>query len=125
MRPGKGGHRLYEHAIPSLFLSFPKHLHKNHVKRRSPRKCKSVEQPTHSVELTRSEPPPSKIAKSIYSDHSYADDSLDAVEQLEQLKELQKQAKVLKQKVCCRDKIKNIEQVITREKIIDLKIEKN
>ena len=115
VRPGKDGCRLYEHAIPSLFLSFPKHLQKSHVKRKSPRKRKFVEQPTHSVEqLTHSERSPSKITKSIDSDHSYADDSLNAVEQLEQKKELQKQVKVLKQKVHRRDKkIKNIEQLLS------------
>ena len=106
VRPGKDGHRLYEHAIPSLFPSCPEYLQKSHVKRKSPRKRKFVEQPTHS------ERSPSKITKSIDSDHSYADDSLNAVEQLEQKKELQKQVKVLKQKVCRRDKkIKNIEQL--------------
>ena len=105
VRPGKDSHRLNEHAISLLFPSFPEHLLKSHVKKKSPRKCKFVQQTTHSVEQpTYSEPSPPKIAKSIDLEHSYADDSLNAVEQLEQMKELQKQVKVLKQKVCCRDK---------------------
>ena len=113
IRPGKDSRRLNEHAIPSLFPSFPEHLQKSHVKRKSPRKRKVVKQATPSIEQpTYSEPSPSKIAKSIDSDHSYADDSLNAVEQLEQIKELQKQVKVLKQKIRRKDKkIKNIEQL--------------
>ena len=66
VRPGKHGQRLYEHAIPSLFLSFPKYLQKAHSKRKSPQKRKFVEEPTHS------EQSPSKIAKFVDSDHSYA-----------------------------------------------------
>ena len=125
VRPGKQGRRLYEHAIPSVFPSFPEHLQKMHVRRKSPTKRKLLEEPTHPEgQPTHSQQSPSKIAKSIESDHSYADDSINALEQLEHLKELQKQVKVLKQKVSRRDeKIKNIEQLFTSLKEKNLILE--
>ena len=105
VRPGKCGRRLYEHAIPSLFLSFSKYLQKAHSKRKFPKKRKFVEEPTHS------EQSPSKIAKSVDSDHSYANQGVNVVEQL---KKLQKEVKVLKRKINRRDKkIKSIEELIT------------
>ena len=105
VRPGKCGRRLHEHAIPSLFPSFPKYLQKAYSKRKSPQKRKFVEEPTHS------EQSPSKIAKFVDSDHSYANQGVNV---LEQLKKLQKEVKVLKQKINHRDKkIKSIEELIT------------
>ena len=105
VRLGICGWRLYEHAIPSLFPSFPKYLQKAYSKRKSPQKRKFVEEPTHS------EQSPSKIAKFVDSYHSYANQGVNV---LEQLKKLQKEVKVLKQKINRRDKkIKSIEELIT------------
>ena len=66
VRPGKIGHRLYEHAVPSIF-NFPEHLQKKTTKpsRKSPMKRKQLP-PKQKRDS------PSKVAKRIGMDHCYS-----------------------------------------------------
>ena len=87
------------------FQAFPSTCRRLIPRENPPQKRKFVEEPTHS------EQSPSKIAKFVDSDHSYANQGVNV---LEQLKKLQKEVKVLKQKINHRDKkIKSIEELIT------------
>ena len=84
------GHRLYDHAVSSIFPSFPQHLQKSSTRRKSPKKRKFEEK------ATCSETSPSKISRFIKSDHAYAGKALNVSEQL---KALEKQVKALKAQV--------------------------
>ena len=64
VRPGKSGHRLHEHAVPSIF-NFPEHLQKKDTKRKPPAKRKMPE-PKPKQES------PSKVVRCIGMDHTYS-----------------------------------------------------
>ena len=55
-----------QNAIPSVFPQFPKHLQKTESKRKSPVKRKFVESKTSTFEQS-----PSKIKKSVNTEHAY------------------------------------------------------
>ena len=104
VRPGKKGRRLYDHAIPTEFPAFPKHLQKQYTKRKSPKKRKLEQAQTCA-------PSPSKVARFITADHSYSGPETSATDRITSLT---KQVKALQEKVCQRDKqIKKHEAIVT------------
>ena len=89
--PGNQCRQLHKNAIPSVFPQFPKHLQKTESKRKSPVKRKFVESKTSTFE-----PSPSKIKKSVNTEHAYiSKETPDA-----KIKKLTKKIDALHQKVC-------------------------
>ena len=90
VRPGKVGCRLHENSVPTIFPSFPAHYQKEQRKRKLPMKRVYVS-PQKSCE-----PSPSKVAKVVGSEQSYANTTDNADSEVKQLK---KTVKILKQKL--------------------------
>ena len=81
---GKIGCKLSNDAVPSIFPSFPKYYYNQKAKRKPP----------NTRELA---PSPSKVARTVVSEHSYASNQEMVHKDVKQLK---RDIKVLKQKVC-------------------------
>ena len=66
VRPGKRGHRLHDHAVPTIFPAFPDHL--QNVSRGN----QQIKEKMLDTEPTIPVPSPSKVANTIDTEHSYS-----------------------------------------------------
>ena len=104
VRPGKVGHRLYDNSVPTIFPSFPAYYLKDQRRRKLQIK-KVYVSPQKSCE-----PTPSKVAKVVGSEHSYASSTGNAHSDVKQFK---KTVKILKEKVWWqKKKIENMEELM-------------
>lgn len=109
---GKIGRHLKPGSIPTIFPAFPKHLQQSVRKRRSPVKRKQ-------------EVSPSKIRKTIASEHTYNAGETSQASNLHLIKVLSRKNKVLKQKVRRRNKkIKELNSLLETLKEKQLVAEK-
>ena len=88
LRAGESVHKLCNDALSSVFPSFPINYQKQKAKRK----------PQQTRELA---PSPSKVARTVVSEHSYASNQEKAQENVKQPK---REMEVLKQKVCWQKK---------------------